>query len=172
VRNLIKKILREDEWDWARSIKPMFNINNQPRRGDVLICLPGFTDSGEGPNYAGAGYYEGRIIVVGDVAEYPDDEEEKQLVIWPDVDESRRWWNNDYHDCYYCGVYGGYLKYYTKNINESEMADWEWDEVNNPLDGVKVKSPMGGVFTIRDNGGDYVDIIWDNGNSSTPYYRK
>ena len=52
------------------------------------------------------------------------------------------------------------------------MADWEWDEVNNPLDGVKVKAPMGGVLTIVDNGGDYVDVTWDNGNSSTPYYRK
>ena len=51
-------------------------------------------------------------------------------------------------------------------------SDWEWDEVNNPLDGVKVKSPMGGVFTIVDNGGDYVDITWNNGESSTRYYRK
>ena len=52
-----------------------------------------------------------------------------------------------------------------------EFDDFEWADSNN-LNGVKIKTPMGGELDIIDNGGDYVTLTWDKGKRSTEYYRK
>jgi hypothetical protein len=53
-----------------------------------------------------------------------------------------------------------------------EHNDFGWTDNDNNLNGVKVKTPMGGELTIVDNGGNYVDVTWNNGEYSTSYYRK
>ena len=130
------KLIREfDDFDWIRDTTPNFDENNTPRVGDVLVCLPGYHNSPsdpyhnelEDPNCAGAGYADGRIIVVKEVDVLPDGPEGKRVVIWPNEDESEMYW--DYDDgevCFECGIYGFALTYYTETLNESEEDDFDW----------------------------------------------
>lgn len=134
------KLIREfDDFDWIRDTTPNFDENNTPRVGDVLVCLPGYHNSPsdpyhnelEDPNCAGAGYAEGRIIVVKEVDVLPNGPEGKRIVVWPNEDESQMYW--DYDDgelCFDCGVYGFALTYYTETLNESD-DDFDW--ANNTL---------------------------------------
>lgn len=135
------KLIREfDDFDWIRDTTPNFDENNTPGVGDVLVCLPGYHNSPsepynneiEDPNCAGAGYADGRIIVVEEVDVLPDVPEGKRLVIWPDEDESQMYWDDDDGDgCFDCGIYGFALTYYTETLNESEEDDFDW--TNNTL---------------------------------------
>jgi len=124
-----------DDFDWIRDTTPSFDENNTPSVGDVLVCLPGYYNSPsspyhseeEDPNCAGAGYAEGRIIVVKEVDVWPEGPEGKRIVVWPDEDESEMYW--DYDDgevCFECGIYGFALTYYTETLNESEEDDFDW----------------------------------------------
>jgi hypothetical protein len=134
------KLIREfDDFDWIRDTTPNFDENNTPRVGDVLVCLPGYHNSPsdpyhnelEDPNCAGAGYAEGRIIVVKEVDVLPNGPEGKRIVVWPNEDESQMYW--DYDDgelCFDCGIYGFALTYYTETLNESD-DDFDW--ANNTL---------------------------------------
>jgi hypothetical protein len=133
MKKLIKKILREskDEFDWIRNTVLSFDVNNPPKVGDVLVCLPGYQATStkhteiDDPDCAGGGYAEGRVIVVGEIESYPDHPIEKSLIIWPDEDKSTMYW--DYEDiCFACGIYGGYLTYYIgEELNESkDEFDW------------------------------------------------
>ena len=130
------KLIREfDDFDWIRDTTPNFDEKNTPRVGDVLVCLPGYHNSPsdpyhnelEDPNCAGAGYAEGRIIVVKEVDIWSEGPEGKRLVVWPNEEESEMYW--DYDDgevCFECGIYGFALTYYTETLNESEVDDFDW----------------------------------------------
>jgi hypothetical protein len=130
------KLIREfDDFDWIRSTTPSFDENNTPRVGDVLICLPGYHNSPKGPYHneqedpqcAGAGYADGRIIVVKEVDVWPEGHEGKKLIIWPNEDESQMYW--DYDDgevCFECGIYGFALTYYAGDelMESIDSLDW------------------------------------------------
>jgi len=75
MRKLIRKILREDEsndMDWIENTTPVpLSGHDIPRRGEHLVCLPGFSNSIDGHlhlPYAGAGYEEGKVITVDRVS--------------------------------------------------------------------------------------------------------
>jgi hypothetical protein len=124
--HLIGKGLNEsDDLDWIRDLTIRFDKNHLPKVGDVLICLPGYNGgpSTEVERYAGAGYREGRIIVVEGVEEshYHDP------IIWPDAEKSKKYWDEPMN-FFECGIYHHALTYYTgENLNESEEKDdFDW----------------------------------------------
>ena len=161
----MKLIREQDDFDWIRDTAPNFDENNTPGVGDVLVCLPGYHNSPsepynneqEDPNCAGAGYAEGRIIVVKEVDISPNAPEGKRVIIWPDEDESQMYW--DYDDgevCFDCGIFGFALTYYTETLNESD-DEWAWtkDPINPWLeyDGI--------IFDIeprRDEVNEYIEM--------------
>jgi len=136
------KLIREfDDFECIRDTTPNFDENNTPRVGDVLVCLPGYYNSPSGPyhseeedpNCAGAGYAEGRIIVVEEVDVWPEGPEGKRIVVWPNEEESEMYW--DYDDgevCFECGIFGFALTYYTETLNESDDFDWANNRLINP----------------------------------------
>ncbi len=68
--------------------------------GDVMICLPGFTNNISNSNYGGAGYTENKIFTVGSITG-------NGRVIWAN-DESGK------------GVYSYTLKHYTNRKSRIE----------------------------------------------------
>lgn len=47
------------------------------KKGDVVICIPGFNNSGHGvPNYGGAGYIEGDVFTIAEISE-------SDGIVWP-----------------------------------------------------------------------------------------
>jgi hypothetical protein len=130
------KLIREfDDFDWIRSTTPSFDENNTPSVGDVLICLPGYHNSPSSPYHteqqdpqcAGAGYADGRIIVVGEVDVWSEGHEGKRLIVWPNEEESQMYWDYDDGDvCFECGIYGFALTYYTGDelMESIDSLDW------------------------------------------------
>jgi hypothetical protein len=81
MRKLIRKILREDEsndMDWIENTNPVpLRLPGMvmPRRGEQLVCLPGFQDNQYAKTvgvpalpYGGAGYEEGKVITVQSIS--------------------------------------------------------------------------------------------------------
>ena len=84
MRKLIRKILREDEsndMDWIENTNPVPLSGHEgligyiPRRGEQLVCLPGFQDNQYAKTvgipalpYGGAGYEEGKVITVQSIS--------------------------------------------------------------------------------------------------------
>jgi len=83
MRKLIRKILREDEsndMDWIENTTPvplssLWDGWDKPRKGEHLICLPGFSNISHTIKagvpalpYGGAGYEEGKVITVDRVS--------------------------------------------------------------------------------------------------------
>lgn len=99
----------KDEWGWVRDepLRPTYEF--PPKKGDVLICLPGFDHTDDEKFGGGSGYEEGRIIVVGDVT----DDFKDGLIIWPDVKLSKQYWDQ-YMGCFDCGIWDRALAYYNK----------------------------------------------------------
>jgi len=98
-------------------ITPHFSKDNLPKVGDVLICIPGFTNewdnslysiSCDDHEYGGMGYEEGRVITVRRIFN-----EEIRPIVTPADGGS--------------GIYADALQYYV-NINESEgeLDGLEW----------------------------------------------
>jgi hypothetical protein len=59
-----------------------------------------------------------------------------------------------------------------KTIKEETDFDWVNEPRNNPLDGLRLTTPMGRLgdgLTIKDDGGTYVTVISSNGSSE--YHR-
>jgi len=132
ISNIIKpnNLTESDDFDWIRDTVPAIDEYNPPKRGDVLICLPGYhADPDEqseldDPEAAGFGYANGRIIVVGEVEPNLHYPEGKRIVVWPDEEKSKLYWHDD-NVCEECGIYGLALTYYMGDkLNESDDFDW------------------------------------------------
>jgi hypothetical protein len=98
----------KDEWSWVRDepIRPTSEF--PPKKGDVLICLPGFNNTDHEKFGGGSGYEEGRIIVVGSTEEHNDG-----LIIWPNDWLSKQYWYQEM-ECFDCGIWDRALAYYNK----------------------------------------------------------
>jgi len=156
----------EDEWDWVRELPVTIGPKNRPKKGDVLICLPGFEGYGESddeddPNNGGSGYASGRIIVVGEITEFKSIEPGKKLVIWPDENESRKYWNSDMY-CFDCGIYGMALTYYNQSLTES--TGFEWIDDITPED---IKFKVGDTIKVKNNGSERSFLNWLGDYSSS-----
>lgn len=94
MRKLIRKILREDEsndMDWIENTTPvplssLWDGWDKPRKGEHLICLPGFSNISHTIKagvpalpYGGAGYEEGKVITVDRVSGSND----IGYIVWP-----------------------------------------------------------------------------------------
>ena len=103
----------EDEFDWIREVPSNISIENPPKEGDVLICLPGFVNNDNEKNGGGAGYAEGRIVVVSSVEILNNPVREgMEIIVWPDEEESHKYWDVSRMDCPDCGIYDRALTYY------------------------------------------------------------
>jgi hypothetical protein len=117
-----------DDFDWVRDIEPRLPQNHVPKIGSKMVCLPGFqaewdsykyTIASLDPNYGGAGYEEGRVIVVDSIGGWGHS---TRTVVWPTDD--------------YSGIYVDALQYLegipdddTPNqpiMTESESDDFDW----------------------------------------------
>jgi len=148
----------ENDFDWIRELPVTIGPNNKPKIGDVLICLPGFEGYLEGddddPNNGGSGYVNGRIIVVGEITELKSALPGKELVIWPNENASREYWNSDM-SCFDCGIYGMALTYYIQPLTES--TGFEWIDDITPED-IKIK--IGDIIKVKNIGDEESFINW------------
>lgn len=159
----------EDDWSWVRELPVTIGPKNRPKKGDVLICLPGFEGYGESddeddPNNGGSGYASGRIIVVGEITEFKSIEPGKKLVIWPDENESRKYWSSDMY-CFDCGIYGMALTYYNQSLTES--TGFEWIDDITPED---IKFKVGDTIKVKNIGNERSFLDW-LGDYSSSYLR-
>ena len=77
--------LDESDVQWMEDVGPMpLGPHGDAKRGEKLICLPGFSNSSVNHNYGGAGYEEHKIITVEYVSKHDD-----HNVVWPN-DDSRK----------------------------------------------------------------------------------
>ena len=174
MRNLIKKILREsNELDWIINTQPTFGqvfkaaTENDPR---IVVYL---SDDGEIEQIDDeAGYHYWRFDRKLESPENLLDLAESNIEDWGHKDKNYDDWRH-FRDV----VIKTFFPNMDNNLNESE---WDWLNKENPLNGVKVITPMGGEVTIIDNGGKYVEVTWDvedgpvikGGKGSSTYNRK
>lgn len=122
----LQDINESDDFEWMDKIPLAHSLVNPPNKGDVLICLPGFQgERFDRPNFGGSGYEEGRIIVVDDVTSFGMDQ---KIVVWPNVEESKKYWGESINweaGGASAGIYIKALTYYTGVIIE-ESDDFNW----------------------------------------------
>jgi hypothetical protein len=70
---------------WMEDVGPMsLGPHDEPKEGEKLICIPGFSIIPYSDNYGGAGYEEGKIITVENVSKHKD-----HNVVWPNDDSGK-----------------------------------------------------------------------------------
>lgn len=145
------RLIREfDEFDWIRNIPLYVTSENPPKKGDVLICLPGFIAQGDNSvdRYGGLGYVEGKVIVVYDITKLSPPLPGKEFVVWPDIVKSGKYGKSS-TSTRGEGIWNGALAYYTGDIiTESDGMDWIRDIPSTVLfDDVKVGETYRVVLT-------------------------
>ena len=74
-----------DDLQWMEDVGPMsLGPHDNPKRGEKLICIPGFSINPYSDNYGGAGYEEGKIITVENVSKHKD-----HNVVWSNDDSGK-----------------------------------------------------------------------------------
>ena len=93
-----------NDMDWIENTNPVpLSGHDIPRKGEHLVCLPGFSNSIDGHlhlPYAGAGYEEGKVITVDRVSLTRSIDGQVNYdaghIVWPVGDRYEVIWNNLY----------------------------------------------------------------------------